>query len=169
MFVSVLSHSVLRQKNLWYHGYDHKLLYREQDGVDAEVAYTPEIDWIPTLLMANDELIEALSLAFAAVTQPVTSKLRNSGLTTTREVTLQELHHMFGHADVATLHHMVDTTTGLRLKDVNAFSCEICLIGNSRKQYSRRKPTSPATRFLQRVHVDIVGPITSIVEDQAKY
>jgi hypothetical protein len=39
MFVSVLSHSVLRQKNLWYHGYEHKLLYREQNGVDAEVAY----------------------------------------------------------------------------------------------------------------------------------
>jgi hypothetical protein len=169
MFVSVLSHSVLRQKNLWYHGYEHKLLYREQNGVDAEVAYTPEIDWIPTLLMADDELIEAQSLAFAAVTQPVTSKLRNSRLTPTRKVTLQELHHMFGHADVATLRHMVDTTTGLRLKDVTAFSCETCLIGNSHKQYSRRKPTSPVTRFLQRVHVDIVGPITPTAEDGAKY
>jgi len=119
--------------------------------------------------MADDELMEAQSLAFAAVTQPVTSKLRNSRLTPTREVSLQELHHMFGHADVATLRHMVDTTTGLRLKDVTAFSCETCLIGNSHKQYSRRKPTSPATRFLQRVHVDIVGPITPTAEDGAKY
>jgi hypothetical protein len=119
--------------------------------------------------MADDELIEAQSLAFAAVTQPVTSKLRNSRLTPTRKVTLQELHHMFGHADVATLRHMVDTTTGLRLKDVTAFSCETCLIGNSHKQYSRRKPTSPVTRFLQRVHVDIVGPITPTAEDGAKY
>jgi hypothetical protein len=76
------------QKNLRYHGYEHELLYCEQDGVDDEVAYTSEVDWIPTLLMANDELIEAQSLAFAAVTQPVTSKLRNSRLTTTREVTL---------------------------------------------------------------------------------
>jgi hypothetical protein len=169
MFVSVLSYSVLRQKNLWYHGYEHKLLYREQNGVDAEVAYMPEIDWIPTLLLADDELMEAQSLAFAAVTQPVTSKLRNSRLTPTREVSLQEFHHMFGHADIAALRHMVDTTTGLRLKDVTAFSCETCLIGNFHKQYSRRKPTSPATRFLQRVHVDIVGPITPTAEDGAKY
>jgi transposase InsO family protein len=169
MFVSVLSHSVLRQKNLWYHGYKHKLLYREQDGIDAEVAYTPEINWIPTLLMADDELMEAQSLAFAAVTQPVTSKLCNSQLTPSRKVTLHKLHHMFGHADVATLCHMVDTTTGLRLKDVTAFSCETCLIGNSHKQYSRRKPTSPATRFLQRVYVDIVDPITPTAEDGVKY
>jgi hypothetical protein len=53
MFVSVLLHSMLRKKNLYYHGWDEKL-YRNPD--NREIAYTLEIDRIPTFLLANDEI-----------------------------------------------------------------------------------------------------------------
>jgi hypothetical protein len=53
MFVSVLLHSMLREKNLYYHGWDEKL-YRNLD--KREIAYTLEIDQIPTFLLANDEI-----------------------------------------------------------------------------------------------------------------
>ncbi|KAI0568680.1 hypothetical protein Alg215_12046, partial [Pyrenophora tritici-repentis] len=53
MFVSVLSHSKLRAKNLYYHGWDSKLYLMPSQ---QEIAFTPEIDKIPTLLLANTEL-----------------------------------------------------------------------------------------------------------------
>jgi hypothetical protein len=53
MFVLVLLHSMLREKNLYYHGWDKKL-YKHLD--KREIAYTPEIDRIPTFLLANDEI-----------------------------------------------------------------------------------------------------------------
>jgi hypothetical protein len=53
MFILVMSHSMLREKNLYYHGWDKKL-YRNPD--KREIAYTPKIDRIPTFLLANDEI-----------------------------------------------------------------------------------------------------------------
>ena len=163
MFVSVLSHSQLREKHLYYHGYDHKL-YLRQNGRDSEIAYTPEIDRIPTFLLAGDDIQTAQSLAFAAVN----TKVRNSKLTPTRDVTLQELHDLFGHADVRTLRHLVNSTTGLRLVDVKQFSCEACMLSNSHQQVSRVPPNRSAT-FLYRVHVDIVGPVTPTGPGGEKY
>ncbi|KAG9384233.1 hypothetical protein A1F94_006144 [Pyrenophora tritici-repentis] len=69
MFVSVLSHSKLRAKNLYYHGWDNKLYLMPSQ---QEIAFTPEIDKIPTLLLANTELEAARAFAFAtaATTNP---------------------------------------------------------------------------------------------------
>jgi hypothetical protein len=154
MFVSVLSHSQLRQKNVYYHGFDHKLYHRRSD-TDFEIAYTPEIDRIPTFLLADDELKAAQLLAFAAANTP----RQNSKLIPTRDVSLRDLHELFGHADVQTLRQLVSSTTGLRLTDVTGFSCEVCMLSSSQKQVSRRSPNR-STHFLHRVHVDIVGPVT---------
>ncbi|KAI0603583.1 hypothetical protein TUN205_12217, partial [Pyrenophora tritici-repentis] len=87
MFVSVLSHSKLRAKNLYYHGWDSKLYLMPSQ---QEIAFTPEIDKIPTLLLANTELEAARAFAFAtaATTNPT------GVLAPYREITLQELHEL---------------------------------------------------------------------------
>jgi hypothetical protein len=69
MFVSVLSHSMLQEKNLYYHGWDEKL-YRSPD--KREIAYTPEINRIPTFLLTDNEIEAAQAFAFAAVREPIT-------------------------------------------------------------------------------------------------
>jgi hypothetical protein len=74
-------------------------------------------------------------------------------------VTLRELHETFGHANVAQLRKLVQSTTGLELTDTSRFSCEVCMISNSRQQVSRVIPDRATSPF-QRVHVDLVGPIS---------
>ncbi|KAI1666410.1 hypothetical protein Ptr902_10458 [Pyrenophora tritici-repentis] len=61
MFVLVLSHFKLRAKNLYYHGWDSKLYLMLSQ---QEIAFTPKIDKIPTLLLANTELEAARAFAF---------------------------------------------------------------------------------------------------------
>jgi hypothetical protein len=86
---------MLRKKNLYYHGWDKKL-YRNPD--NREIAYTLEIDRIPTFLLANNEIKAAQAFAFAAAnTTPNTQ--RSSFLTLTREVSLYELYKLFSYAD----------------------------------------------------------------------
>jgi hypothetical protein len=147
MFVSVMSHAMLREKHLYYHGWDEKL-YKNPDNL--EIAYTPEIDRIPTFLLANNEIEAAQAFAFAAANTTHNTQ-RSSVLTPTREVSLYELHELFGHADPQALRQLVNNTTGLRLTDDKSFSCEVCLLGNSKKQISRRPPNR-STSFLHRVH-----------------
>lgn len=53
MFVSIISHSKIRQKGIYYHGWDEKI-YRKSD--TCEIAYTPEIDGIPNFLQTRTEL-----------------------------------------------------------------------------------------------------------------
>ena len=76
-----------------------------------KIAYTPTIDSIPTLLLANNKLEAAEAFAFAAAH----NTKRSSVLTPTREVSLCDLHEIFGHANTETLRKMVNSTTGLRL------------------------------------------------------
>ncbi|KAG9379356.1 hypothetical protein A1F94_009712 [Pyrenophora tritici-repentis] len=139
-------------ENLYYHGWDSKLYLMPSQ---QEIAFTPEIDKIPTLLLANTELEAARAFAFAtaATTNPT------GVLAPYREITLQELHELFGHADPKALKLLVANTTGLRLTTTQAFSCEACMLSKSKKQISRRSPAR-STTFLHRIHIDIVGPVT---------
>jgi hypothetical protein len=84
MFVSVMSHSMLREKNLYYHGWDEKL-YKDPD--KRKIAYTPEIDRIPTFLLADNEIKAAQAFAFAAANTTLNTQ-RGSVLAPTREVSL---------------------------------------------------------------------------------
>ncbi|KAG9386150.1 hypothetical protein A1F94_002900 [Pyrenophora tritici-repentis] len=151
MFVSVLSHSKLRAKNLYYHGWDSKLYLMPSQ---QEIAFTPEVDKIPTLLLANTELEAARAFALQPP-RPPTQQVYSPY----REITLQELHELFGHADPKALKLLVANTTGLRLTTTQAFSCEACMLSKSKKQISRRSPAR-STTFLHRIHIDIVGPVT---------
>jgi len=67
MFVSIISHSQIRYKGLYYYGWEEKLL-RHSDGL--ELAYTPEIDGIPNILHVSNELEAALAFAFVSAHSP---------------------------------------------------------------------------------------------------
>lgn len=108
MFVPILSHSKLRMKNLYYHGWHDTLLLAPHN---VEVAFAPGIDGIPTLLQAKDELQAAQAFTFAAVNTTKPSSL----FAPISKVSLRELHKMFGHADFTVLRQMVMNTTGLKI------------------------------------------------------
>jgi hypothetical protein len=140
MFVSIISHSKIRAKGLYYHGW-HEKLYRQQD--EQEIAYTPEIDGIPNILQAKDELEAAQAFAFVTANSP----RPNSHILPTRKVSLADLHKLFGHANVADLKKLVATTNGLELSDRDSYTCEVCLLSNSHKQISRVEPNRATRPF----------------------
>lgn len=161
MFVSIISHSKIRQKGIYYHGWDKKI-YRKSD--KREIAYAPEINGIPNLLQARNELEAARALAFVSAHSP----LPNSAMIPTRKVLLAELHEMFGHANINALKQLIKTTSGLKLQGTQNFSYKVCLLGNARKQISRCPPQQ-ATRLFKQVHIDIVGPITPVGIDKERW
>jgi hypothetical protein len=67
MFVSIISHSKIRAKGFYYYGWDEKI-YCQQD--QLEIAYTLEIDGIPNILQAKDELEAAQAFVFATANSP---------------------------------------------------------------------------------------------------
>lgn len=127
MFVSIISHSKVRAKGCYWHGWKEKL-YRAAD--DLELAYTPDIDGVPNLLQVEDE--DDLLGAARAMSFVSQHSSYNSYIPLTRKVTLKELHDTFGHADVNQLRKLVATTTSLKLTNTSRFACEICIISNSR-------------------------------------
>jgi hypothetical protein len=161
MFVSIISHSCIREKELYYHGWDEKIL-RHSDGF--ELAYTPEIDGIPNMLQASDELEAAQAFAFVSAHSP----RPNSAILPTLKTSLCDLHETFGHANINSLKKLVATTQGLEISTRNNFSCEVCLLGNSQKQISRVSPNR-ATHPFRRIHVDIVGPMTNSGNGKERY
>jgi hypothetical protein len=161
MFVLSISHSKIRAKDLYYHGWQEKI-YRQQD--EQEVAYTPEIEGIPNILQAKDKLEAAQAFAFVTANSPCL----NSHILPTRKVSLADLHELFGHANVADLKKLVATTKGLELSDRNSYTCKVCLLSNSHKQILRVEPNR-ATRPFQRIHVDIVGPLQPSGDRKERY
>ncbi|KAH6139755.1 hypothetical protein HBI37_225470 [Parastagonospora nodorum] len=149
MFVS-LSHSMVRAKGCYCHGWREKL-YRAAD--DLELAYTPDIDGVPNLLQVEDE--NDLLSAVRAMSFVLQHGSHSSHVPPTRK----ELHETFGHTDVNQLRKLAATTTCIEPANTSRFACEVCMISNSRLQISRVVPDR-ATRLFQRVHVDLAGPIS---------
>ena len=149
MFLLCVSHSKIRAKGYFYHGWNERVYAHPSL---AEAAYTPEIDGVPNFLPVENEddtIGAASALAFALPNAPY---YNSSHAPPTRKVTLQELHETFGHPDVAGLCKLVQSTTGLELTDTSRFSCEVGMICNSRQQVYRVIPDW-ATCLFQRVHV----------------
>jgi hypothetical protein len=156
MFLSCIAHSKIRAKGYFYHGWDERVYAHPSL---AEAAYTPEIDGVPNFLHVENE-DNTIGAANALVFASQNASYHNSShAPPIRKVTLQELHETFGHADVARLRKLVQSTTGLELTDTSRFSCKVCMISNSRQQVSRVIP-GWATCLFQRIHVDLVGPIS---------
>jgi hypothetical protein len=132
MFLSCVAHSKIRAKGYFYHGWDERV-YAHPSLV--EVAYTSEIDGVPNFLHVeneDDDLGAANALAFASQHAP---HYNSSHAPPTRKVTLRELHETIGHADVAQLRKLVQSTTGLELTDTSRFSGEVCkMLGRRRNE-----------------------------------
>ncbi|KAH4084447.1 hypothetical protein HBH64_233960 [Parastagonospora nodorum] len=149
MFVS-LSHSMVRAKGCYCHGWREKL-YRAAD--DLELAYTPDIDGVPNRLQVEDE--NDLLSAVRAMSIVLQHGSHSSHVPPTRK----ELHETFGHTDVNQLRKLAATTTCIEPTNTSRFACEVCMISKSRLQISRVVPDC-ATRLFQRVHVDLAGLIS---------
>jgi hypothetical protein len=161
MFVSVISHSKIRSKGLYYHGWDEKI-HRQQDQLD--LAYTPEIDGIPNILQAKDELEAAQTFAFVTAY----SSRPNSYIQPTQKISLAHLRVLFGYANVADLKKLVATTRSFELSNRNPFTCEVCLLSNSHKHILRIQPNRTTCSF-ERVHVDIVGSLQVPGDNKERY
>jgi hypothetical protein len=67
-FLNVISHSKLRSKGLFYHGWDQKIYIQDSNKKDIhEVAYCPTINGIPHVLEASTTEQAAQALTFAGV------------------------------------------------------------------------------------------------------
>ncbi|KAF2726387.1 hypothetical protein EJ04DRAFT_571347 [Polyplosphaeria fusca] len=88
MFVSLISHSKLRAKGLYFHG-KHQALLRETG--DSEIAFCPEIDGVSNFLEADESTDAARKLAFAATYASSSFALPKRNVT---------LHDTYGHASV---------------------------------------------------------------------
>jgi hypothetical protein len=161
MFVSIISHSKIRSKGLYYHGWNEKI-YQQQD--QLELVYTPEIDGILNILQAKDKLEAAQAFVFVTAYSPCS----NRRIQPTWKISLAHLQELFGHANVADLKKLVATTRGLELSDCDAFTCEVCLLSNSHKQISRVQPNR-ATRPFEQVHVDIIGSLQVPGDNKERY
>lgn len=102
--------------------------------------------------------------AFAAVNTTTLGKT----LAPSRKVSLQELHEMFGHANVTVLQQLVNNMMGLQLTYTDCFSYEVCLLNKLHKQILRRTLNCSAT-FLHCVYVDIVGPLKPVGYNGEQY
>ena len=74
-----------------------------------KIAYTPTINSIPTLLLANNKLKAAKAFAFAAAH----NTKRSSVLTLTRKVLLCNLYKIFSYTNTKTLRKIVNSITSL--------------------------------------------------------
>jgi hypothetical protein len=154
MFVSIISHSKVRSKGLYYHGNKELLLTRDEE---EEIAIVPEIDGILNLIEADNEIDAARALAIATVQ----STSKPTSLIPTRKVTLAEAHQIFGHLNVLDVRKSIDAGDGLEITNSTntKFDCEPCLLLKSTKQISRQ-PMPRTAKSLHTIHLDIVGPIT---------
>lgn len=97
VFVLMLSHYQLKHERVYYHGLDDRV-YHHVNCKDVEVAYTPEIEKVPSFLLTDDDIRAADILALVAVN----ATKKTSVLTPTRDVTRRDLHVTFAHTDVRT-------------------------------------------------------------------
>lgn len=160
-FVNIISHSKIRETGLYYHGWSQKILLGE---TNEEYAYAPEIDRLPTLLLADNKLQAAEALSFATVMS--TSKETSEKCAKT--ISLQWMHEMFGHINPEYLTKMVSIVDGLKLSDTKKFYCETCCLSNS-KEFVSREPVQRAAAPLDKVHIDVVGPVTPTGSEGERY
>jgi hypothetical protein len=129
-----------------------------------ELAYTLEIDSIPNVLTASDNVKAAKVFAFVLINSP----RANLALYPTREVSLCKLYKLFGYANVNALRCLIALTNSLKLSNCNNFSCKVCLLSNLYKQISCVQPNY-VTRPFERVYVDIVGPMQTTSDSKERY
>ena len=120
-----------------------------------KIAYTPTINSIPTLLLANNKLKATKAFAFAAAH----NTKRSSILTSTRKVLLYKFYKIFSYANTKILGKIVNSITSLRLINTKLFFCKVCMLNKLQKQISRYL-LNRSTRFLYYVYINVIRLLT---------
>ncbi|KAI2484857.1 Retrovirus pol polyprotein from transposon tnt 1-94 [Pyrenophora tritici-repentis] len=151
-FVTVISHDLLRNKGVFYHGWEEKLLRHPND---TEIAYCPHIDGIPNFLETSSAEDAKNIVAMAGAH----ARRRQDQQFPRRRMSLQDFHDMFGHINVDDLVKLASSTHGVELTNTTKFNCDVCKQTKSKKNISR-KVLKRATKPFELVHIDIVGPVS---------
>ncbi|KAI1666495.1 hypothetical protein L13192_08739 [Pyrenophora tritici-repentis] len=151
-FVTVISHDLLRNKGVFYHGWEEKLLRHPND---TEIAYCPHIDGIPNFLETSSAEDAKNMVAMAGAH----ARRRQDQQFPRRRMSLQDFHDMFGHINVDDLVKLASSTHGVELTNTTKFNCDVCKQTKSKKNISR-KVLKRATKPFELVHIDIVGLVS---------
>ena len=88
-----------------------------------------------------------------------------------RERTLQQWHETMGHCNVRDVIELQKVVDGMKITDVDNFKdfeCETCVIGKM-TQIINRKPDLRCSNILDRVNIDLAGPVQPVSIDGHKY
>ena len=81
---------------------------------------------------------------------------------------LRTWHNIMGHLNLEHLKQLESSVKGMHIKDKTNFDCSTCTL--SKMTQFRNKSLNPkATKILEVVHTDIVGPITPASKDGFRY
>ena len=74
-----------------------------------------------------------------------------------------------GHNNYKDLSHLEQHVEGMKISDFKIENCETCELIKAKKKPVPKNSFTRATRTLDIVHTDILGPIDSIAEDEHRY
>ncbi|KAM4067558.1 integrase core domain-containing protein [Hirsutella rhossiliensis] len=76
-------------------------------------------------------------------------------------------HKRLGHLNAQALEHLVENTTGCKIKGPVTVDCESCSLGKGKRVVSRRSPQNKAQRPFWRIYIDIFSLHTSFNDKEA--
>ena len=83
--------------------------------------------------------------------------------------TLKQWHCRMGHNNYKNLSHLEQHIEGMKITDFKIENCETCELNKAKKKPVPKDFYIRATRTLDIVHTDILGPIDPIAEDGHRY
>ena len=81
---------------------------------------------------------------------------------------LKQWHRILGHCNVSDIKKLVNVVDGMEITNFDDFECVTCILGKMTDTISR-KPRKRATRCLDLVHCDLVGPINPVSREGYRY
>ena len=83
--------------------------------------------------------------------------------------TLKQWHCRMGHNNYKDLSHLEQHVEGMKISDFKIENCETCELNKAKKKPVPKDFYTRATRTLDFVHTDILGPIDPLAEDGHRY
>jgi hypothetical protein len=108
------------------------------------------------------------SEAPAALTYASLVAFRSSSDEPSASQSASDWHHILGHTGIDAIKNTAKVIHGMKLTTSNVDDCEPCGLSKSKRDISRI-PQTPPTKALGKVHVDVVGPITTEGVDGERY
>jgi hypothetical protein len=156
---NVISQASFKRKGAWYHSGQDKLYTASNE----ELAYLPEIDGITNFLVVADPSEAPAALSYASLhaflssaDEPCATRLA------------ADWHHIYGHANIKALKCTAKAVKGMELTTSTLPDCRPCGLAKSKHSISHLRQATPS-RILEKVHVDIVGPVSTDGMDGERY